>query len=177
VHLLFLFISFNSCLQAIILLLTDGCIFFVTTVGHTYLCSGDWVRGGQGALWPMNIQLELNIESALHCCIFNFCFTEMKLYEERACLFNFLDSKIGNAEPAFSIFKIWCSDIMLWNAELLAGWFWGSRKGWVWIFHSLASESKIRVETVCWHKQVLQSKQLKPLFQCRKNPELMLIYY
>jgi len=49
--------------------------------------------GGQGALWPMNIQLGLNIESALHHCIFNFCFSEMKQCEERARLFNFLDSK------------------------------------------------------------------------------------
>ena len=66
-----------------------------------------WMSGvseGQGALWPINIQLGLNIESALHHCIFNFCFSKMKLYEERACLFSiFLDSKIGNAEPAFSI--------------------------------------------------------------------------
>jgi len=32
----------------------------------------------------MNIHLKLNIESALsHHCIFNFCVSEMKLYEER----------------------------------------------------------------------------------------------
>ena len=61
---------------------------------------------GQGALWPMNIQLGLNIESALRRCIFNFCFPVMKLYEERSCLFNFLDSKIGNAEPAFQYLLI-----------------------------------------------------------------------
>ena len=28
------------------------------------------------SLWPMNIQLGLNVESALHHCILNFCFSE-----------------------------------------------------------------------------------------------------
>ena len=51
----------------------------------------------------------------------------MKLYEERACLLNFYDQRIGNAEPAFSIFKLWFSGMKLWDVELLAAGFWENK--------------------------------------------------
>ena len=44
---------------------------------------------GQGALWPINIELKLNSESAIHHCIFNFCVLRNEIIWRKSLLFNF----------------------------------------------------------------------------------------